>query len=269
MILILKGADFSANNIGQIEISRKFQEETIAILSKYTKILTQEQNYAIDTFVVSLKSLGIYSKLYSIVLPILANDKTEALKNALSGNVAFGGNLNGISFGGNALGVIQDANKATLLSPGIFGNNMTIAVYVATKDHTDKSIARPLIGRSNSGSGNFYQLRNVGDNAENVASQSNGGTNLFTSTANAKSIVLSDNGTTSTLACDGASRLYTLTQQNSENTTAFNFGVYTELTYTGRYTKDTMSLIALGTALSNEECISFSNAISNLMTKFL
>lgn len=79
MILRLSGADFSANNIGKIEINRELTQETIDILSHYTKTLNKNQKYALQEFIEGLKLNNIWERIENLYVPILAESVDEAL----------------------------------------------------------------------------------------------------------------------------------------------------------------------------------------------
>lgn len=81
MIIRLSGADFSVNNIGKINIKRELSYDTKEILSKYTKSLTESQQFAVQDFIDGLKENGIWSYIGNLYLPILANDLSESMLN--------------------------------------------------------------------------------------------------------------------------------------------------------------------------------------------
>lgn len=81
MIIRLSGADFSANNIGKIDVPQELSQDTLKILKNYTKPLTLAQQFALQDFIISLKSNNLLSKIGNLYLPILANDITETMYN--------------------------------------------------------------------------------------------------------------------------------------------------------------------------------------------
>lgn len=84
MILRLKGADFSTNNIGKISIKKELNSDTKRILAKYTKPLTESQQFAVQDFIEGLKANGIWSYMGNLYLPVLANDLSETMLNVKS-----------------------------------------------------------------------------------------------------------------------------------------------------------------------------------------
>lgn len=86
MLIVLKGADFSANKIGVISIPRtSLNVTTTAILAAYTKVMTVDKQNAFDDFIIGLKNSGIWNKIAFAYFPFLANSVTEALYEAKIG----------------------------------------------------------------------------------------------------------------------------------------------------------------------------------------
>lgn len=88
MIFIANGADFSANNLGQIPLYsiEDVSQSTLAFLSHYTKSFSDEQKIAVHqmlTFLGYGTSEGIFSKLKTIIFPFLSKSVEEAMKNAV------------------------------------------------------------------------------------------------------------------------------------------------------------------------------------------
>jgi len=79
MILVLKGADFSANNVGRVTI---FHELTKRIFEKCTRFeLGSDQSIVVDTFIKSVDEIGVLSHLSCTFFPWLASSNSEALYN--------------------------------------------------------------------------------------------------------------------------------------------------------------------------------------------
>lgn len=81
MIIELKGADFSANNIGKITIPKNITEDTKLLLTRFSKVFSLEQQLAVQTFVEEMNISGLMGKCTSLYLPILAGDISEAFTN--------------------------------------------------------------------------------------------------------------------------------------------------------------------------------------------
>lgn len=78
MIIRLPGADFSADNIGNIPLIRELSPEVVEILSHYTRELSENQKFAFQDFYDGLKSNGIWAKIENLFIPALADDVDEA-----------------------------------------------------------------------------------------------------------------------------------------------------------------------------------------------
>ena len=94
MLIVLKGADFSANKIGAVVIPRENLDVTTSeILSNYTKSLSIDVQYAVDDLIIALKANGLWSKIVYAYFPCLANTISESLFEA-KGAIALSGAVN-------------------------------------------------------------------------------------------------------------------------------------------------------------------------------
>jgi hypothetical protein len=84
MIFILKKADFSANNLGKIDLPLDLTDRQEAMLAQYSKDLTFNQKMAFGIFINTLDSSGIMSKIKVLCMPILAANTGEAFVNLAS-----------------------------------------------------------------------------------------------------------------------------------------------------------------------------------------
>lgn len=83
-IFIISGADFSSNNLGKVEVPRNsLNEVTKLILKKFSGVISDDTKYKFDDFVTTLVSNGIWDKLISLHLPILASSKEEACQDVI------------------------------------------------------------------------------------------------------------------------------------------------------------------------------------------
>lgn len=92
MILRLKGADFSANNIGKIDIIREITSDTKNLLSNFSKTFTDEQMFAVQDFISGLKDNGIWSSIGKLYIPVMCGSLSECGYNLKTGknDVTFG-----------------------------------------------------------------------------------------------------------------------------------------------------------------------------------
>lgn len=85
MIIVLKGADFSANNIGQVRVNTELNSYTKkAIEASGNTNLTMQQQFALDDLFIAMGVDGsndVMSKIRRLYLPIIAGDVSKALVN--------------------------------------------------------------------------------------------------------------------------------------------------------------------------------------------
>ena len=81
-VLVLKGANFSAKNIGQITINRELSELTASVMAMYagSSSLTTKKKFALDDFLNGLDSSGLLTKIKVLSIPALASTIQEAFK---------------------------------------------------------------------------------------------------------------------------------------------------------------------------------------------
>lgn len=94
-----------------------YDSDAQAIMNRFSKSLTTAKKEAFNTFIVNLKNSGIYSKIKCLIIPVLANNVTEATQNALTGNSAFsvGGSTLALDSNGGIKPVV-DATVAKIAS---------------------------------------------------------------------------------------------------------------------------------------------------------
>lgn len=79
MNIMLKTANFSANNIGQIDIPFEPSALTKSIMAKYSHTFTNNEQRAIDIFTRTLVSNSIWNKIKYLWLPVFAKTEDEAI----------------------------------------------------------------------------------------------------------------------------------------------------------------------------------------------
>lgn len=91
MILILKGADFSANNLGQVEITTELDDFTkAAIVASGNTSMTDLQKSCLNTFFKKLGAFGatgVWSKIHYAWMPIIGGSLDKAFLNYKSNEV--------------------------------------------------------------------------------------------------------------------------------------------------------------------------------------
>lgn len=98
MILKLKGADFSENNLGQIEVSQDLLPYTeAAILASGNTQMAPRQKSALDGLFRTMEAEqigGVMSKMRKVYLPIIAADVSKALVDYSTNSFTIDFNLN-------------------------------------------------------------------------------------------------------------------------------------------------------------------------------
>ena len=84
MIFILKNADFSANNLGKIDLPLDLTDRKEAMLAQYSKNITFNQKMAFGSFINTLDNSGLMPKIKVLCMPILAANVGEAFVNLAS-----------------------------------------------------------------------------------------------------------------------------------------------------------------------------------------
>lgn len=85
MILVVKGADFSANKIETIDIPMELSDWTLNVISKYPSFqFTDAVKKRLELFYRTMVENNILNKLQYLALPIFANSINEAVANILS-----------------------------------------------------------------------------------------------------------------------------------------------------------------------------------------
>ena len=103
MILMIKEADFSANNLGQILVPVEITDACRAFMAQYNTVFTETQQYAIQHM---LNNLGysepgsIWSKLKMFVLPVLSSNVDEAVYDVIASAAI---TKNAVTFSNHAL----------------------------------------------------------------------------------------------------------------------------------------------------------------------
>lgn len=75
MIIKLPNADFSANNIGTVDLRTEVNASTQTILDYYGKTWTLQQQFAIEDFLTAKSNWTFASKIKKLVIPILSQNQ--------------------------------------------------------------------------------------------------------------------------------------------------------------------------------------------------
>lgn len=266
--------------------------DATAIMARYSKSLTSTQQTAFNTFIVNLKNDGIYNKLHYLVLPVLANDLTEATQNALSGESAFSTLPTGaISFSNNGISpvvgqeialfnVTELGGSETLTNTDFhfsaYKNNTITAEALAEAQEVTFSASKILaIGMSRT-KGNPAGIRyTTADSTNNIESSASSdvilaGKKHFVASFDSSNTYFSLNGTINQAAVASV----------TGNVINPHFGIYwTKTTYTdptqvGTSTQDGTTrfqygLLSWGKALTSSQCTAFNTYVETLMASFI
>lgn len=140
MILRLSGADFSANNIGKININRELTQETIELLSHYTRELTKDQKYAVQEFIDELKASGLWANIGNLYMPVLAGSLEESMYNIKTNTLDTTPSSeyylleeNGIRVKQLESGTVVPTEQRAIVKMNASYMNLHYAVYIADK----------------------------------------------------------------------------------------------------------------------------------------
>lgn len=106
MLIVLNGADFSANNIGKYELPKELSQFTLDAIEASGKVMSDEQKYALESFfqnVGAIDNNGIWSKLDKVYIPFICDDLSKAL----------------VNYKDNAVDTVLNSNYLQLKSGGV------------------------------------------------------------------------------------------------------------------------------------------------------
>jgi hypothetical protein len=278
MILKLQGADFSANNIGTLDLRTAPDTQTANLLALYGKTWTLDKQLAINDFLLGLQSASYYSKISKLLMPILAPTATISLTTTATNNIAFydiknaayvqtkANNVNTYhKIGVNGLYADNAANGNSYglclnnLCTGVDKNNLHIGLYYNAANLTD------LVG------GNLYHIviqqdkvslgysAGIATGTYDVNTKLNKGLKIVSFTPTLVT-GLSNSLPLSATAANASNNADFAAQQHfnllSKNNASDNIKLGTNI-----------GLLTLGTALTQPETVSYNQLIDTLMNK--
>lgn len=274
MILRLNGADFSANNIGKIDIIREITNDTRELLSNFSREFTDEQMFAVQDFISGLKNSGIWSAVGNLYVPIICGSLSECGYNLKTGknDVTFGTDYVWSNKGLKLMptstnywstsakikinGSQQNLHLGTYNTDSLTGITQTEAIFGCVLTDDNKTIIQFGITANKS-----FSLKT--DNNVNVNVGSLAGADF-----GAKSLKMVIQSTLGNFGVVG------------KFTGEYNTPISTDHTYTDvpvnvfniasvwRETKN-YGLLTLGTALTREQASTYSSLCDALMSKFI
>lgn len=258
------------------------EPETAQILARYTKSISSAQRSALNTFVASLKSSGVYSKIEYLILPFMAANSSEAVQDALGNENGTANNAASVTLANNAISPTIDADIAsisgiedldtglhlsyfTVDAPTLAVGKWDIAIGTSTSLNTGKNTNNNGIGLVFTDSeGNQDQRWTPTE----VASYNTTAKTHIVNTGDSSKVAISVNGTyvaktDKALKTDSNSKTVRLFL--SAGATATTYKSTAEGTTLGTASQFKYGLLSIGQPLSETECIAFNNAVTTLM----
>lgn len=169
MIITLRTADFSANNVGHIDIPIILSEWTKQVMAKYPNFVwTNAKESALEQFYITIAQKGILDRMKFLALPMLASSVKEAVQNLVSGT--------DVVIGNNALSKYAITPKQGIKRIAAVSNTNNDIIRVPfdiTNDHAD--FHTMFMGSCDIPSGSYRSTTvNKGDAQDTASWQSNG-----------------------------------------------------------------------------------------------
>lgn len=276
MIIKLPTADFSANNIGSVDLRTSVSPTTQALLDLYGKTWTLPQQFAIEDFLVGVQSASYYSKISKLLLPILAPTATINLTLTNTNNIAFYDIKNASYVPIRTAGTSNDYHR--IGANGLFANTNANGNVFGLQLKTILS----GLDKTNVHSGIYYSATDLvgvvaGNNLNLNATQSTLTLGFSTGTATAtydtntrlpRGLKIASFTPTATTGLSNSLPLASVTVNASSNAdfTSTDYNLLskngtTELIKLGT----NIGLVTLGQALTQPETVAYNQLIDNLM----
>lgn len=274
MILRLNGADFSANNIGKIDIIREITSDTKKLLSNFSREFTDEQMFAVQDFINGLKNNGIWSSIGNLYIPVMCGSLSECGYNLKTGknDVTFGSDYVWSNKGLKLLpistnywdtaakvkinGSQQNLHLGAYNTDSLAGITQTEAIFGCNLTDDNKTMIQFGITANKS-----FSLKT--DNSANVSVGA-----LTSADFDAKSLKMVVQSTLGNFGVIGAFTGEYVTPISTDHTyTDVPVNVF-NIASVWRETKN-YGLFTLGTALTREQASTYSSLCDALMNKFI
>lgn len=290
MIFVNKNADYSANNIGKIDLPVDFSDRTKKILTMYNIPIVQTPiNSAIEYFVYALEEANLFTKIKALCLPFLANvsmngDTSFAQKNVITGDNFFTANIQGgLALTSNGLSAVLNGPVAEIdpRYTGVNENNIHVGAYNITPEPIEvvsgANASKYIFGRDNFSDGLCKQVLYQG--SFTPAFYSTKGSSV-TGSVNyvSDSCLLLANKTSAndaTLFTDGVKTRTSTYAPFGSGLYPFSFlcflkagmpnGYVDGTSVNNVYSKASWSLLTVGEALTDSESLAYTTAVSHLM----
>lgn len=273
MIIKLKGADFSANNLGQINVRELNDFTKSAIAANGNTAMTEVQKYALDDFFYNIGAFGsknnIYAKVKLLVLPIIANGIDGAKVNFKNNtSLPLSDNWTLDDYGIKAIS--ETPRIAVTLSESISQDNVTIVsaisydllkaagaqkgAYLITVGSTNPGRFNALVQVSSAGDPTIFVQRDAGTNLFNGTAIPNGNA-FFVTLSTSESCIGNDNGV--------FDRTATFSSSNLSSNTIYPFA---NLTKNSLYP---VRFLFVSEALTKEDALEVKAAYDTLQSYFM
>ena len=256
MYIVLRDADFSKNNIGNIDIDLPMDDLTVSIINKFSVSPSQYLQKALNVFIINLKNSGLIHKIDSLYLPVFSVNAVESFTDVIG--------LNTIDPSGKTYAVTQGKGvhvSGTALLSFPIANTINFHAMAYNTDSIPVisgigySIGQEVygFGRRMFNSGNTPGAF-VGANGNRVNSDSNLGSVTGVQ-------ILSNNGIQAILGDNG--QLFTGTPTGnfiSQNTISLNVG-------SAAINGSNFGIYSIGKYLNSDETAEYMGYVSSLMER--
>lgn len=274
MILRLNGADFSANNIGKIDIIREITSDTKKLLSNFSREFTDEQMFAVQDFINGLKNNGIWSSIGNLYIPVMCGSLSECGYNLKTGekDVVFGSDYVWSNKGLKLLptstnywltaaktkinGSQQNLHLGAYNTDSLAGITQTEAIFGCSLTDDNKTIIQFGITANK-----FFSLKTDNNTVVNVGSL----TNADFGKQSLKMVIQSTLGNFGVVGnFTGEYKTPISTDHTYTDAPVNVFNIASAWRETKNY-----GLLTLGTAMTREQASTYSSLCDTLMSKFI
>lgn len=279
MILVLNGADFSENNLGQVEITTILDEFTLnAIELSGNDSLTDAQKSALNTFFKNIGAFGtksnIFSKLRFLYLPILAGSLNKSLINYKTSDVSLvpsntkfqlrNKGITGVSGGTNAyIDITSSAFSATNLSVCALRTEYLAAASIVCKIGTENT-ARFAFSTLTTSAGGLNMLTIINGGTDLGGGRAGiAGTGKATTEGDFFSVSMNSDASNNIIkVTDKVNDKYTDSSLNLGDTTSLTLfnGIIGGQNSGITDANAALGIIAIGNALTQDELVIFKNS---------
>ena len=280
MILVLKGADFSADNLGKVQVTTELHPFTkSAIQASGNTTLTSEQKSALDALFLAMGvdgSNNVMSKIHRLYLPIIAGDVSHALinyKDSSFVNDMVLDNSHWTLRSNGLVGIASGQNINLTENNPIMQDNffeLFLRTELVTHGVDDSSYAMVLRGKTNTNA--FLGLKQQSASSNTICSFSEYGARCRDWYKTTDAIKAS--GVNSASNYNDAIKRGVYTHEDTPKTTTVDMSTETSQTLyvlglnSTNITKP-FGVLMLGEALDSQDFLNIANSVDNLYSSFV